>query len=94
MGPLKSGRARRGLFNFTGKIAHDLFRFVDDDTLTSELRKYRESLSFVAHSFDSSAHAVNTLAYNVQEFAFNNVRGKVSQFVSTVNDISRITSLT
>lgn len=83
-GPLKSAcKARRGLFCFVSKIAHELFGVVDGDTLTSELSKYWESLSSVANSFDSIAHAVNTLVHNVQELAsaFNNVRGKVGQLV-------------
>jgi len=69
---------------------------VDDDTLASKLRKYKESLSSVAHSFDSSAHVVNTLAHNVQDLAsaFNSVRGKVGQIVGTVNEVSHLTSLT
>jgi len=97
VGPLTpTGRARRGLFNFVGNFAHVLFGVVDDDTLTSEFRKYKESLSSVVHSFDSSAHAVNTLAHNVQELAtdFKAVRGKVGQIVGTVNKVSHLTSLT
>lgn len=46
VGPFKSsGRARRGLFNFEGNIAHGLFGVVDDDSLASKLKKYKESLS-------------------------------------------------
>ncbi|ROT77243.1 integrase core domain containing protein [Penaeus vannamei] len=80
------------IIQFHRNIAHGLFGVVDDDTLASELKKYKESLASVAHSFDSSAHVVNTLAHNVQDLAsaFNSVRGKhtVNKITRRVNDLA------
>lgn len=64
VGLLKStGRVQRGLFNFIG--ISQTFRVVDNDTLTFKLGKCRESLSSIAHSFNSSAHDVNMFEHNI-----------------------------
>ena len=65
--PANVTRSRRGLLNFVGVLSHSLFGTIDEQTFENRMREYQHKLESVSTSFEASAHAINSLTFNVEQ---------------------------
>ena len=91
----KTGRIKRGLFNFVGVISNALFGTIDEYSLSHRLQEYDDKIQSVAHSFQSNANAFKALKHNtVQlELAYTTLKNTTTNITHNMDSLTRFVNI-